>query len=130
MRAAVVGLGWAAGEFHLPALQAVDGVELVGGADPSEERRAWWAKSTDSPAFASIEELMDSAQPELVVVGTPPDSHADLSTKALEGGAHVICEKPFVSTVEEADRVLAAATAAGGASPSTTSTARSPSSAP
>ena len=113
MRAAVVGLGWAAGEFHLPALQAVEGVELVGGADPSEERRAWWTKSTDSPAFASIEELLDSAQPELVVVGTPPDSHADLCMKALEGGAHVICEKPFVSTVEEADRVLAAATAAG-----------------
>ncbi len=87
MRAAVVGLGWAAGEFHLPALQAVEGVELVGGADPSEERRAWWTKSTDSPAFASIEELLDSAHPELVVVGTPPDSHADLCIKALEGGS-------------------------------------------
>lgn len=113
MRAAVVGLGWAAGEFHLPALQAVDGVELVGGADPSEERRAWWTKATESRAFESIEELLDSARPELVVVGTPPSSHAELCERALEGGAHVICEKPFVSTVEEADRVLATAASAG-----------------
>ena len=113
MRAAVVGLGWAAGEFHLPALRAVDGVEIVGGADPSEERRAWWTNTTASPAFASIEELIASAQPELVVVGTPPSSHAELSIAALEGGAHVICEKPFVSTVEEADRVLTTAEAAG-----------------
>jgi predicted dehydrogenase len=113
MRAAVVGLGWAAGEFHLPALRAVDGVELVGGADPSEERRAWWQNATGSPGFGTIEDLLESTHPELVVVGTPPDFHADLSVAALEGGAHVICEKPFVSTVEEADRVLAAAESAG-----------------
>ena len=54
----------------------------------------------------------ESVQPELVVVGTPPSSHAELSIAALEGGANVICEKPFVSTVEEADRVLATAAAA------------------
>jgi predicted dehydrogenase len=112
MRAAVVGLGWAAGEFHLPALRALDDVELVGGADPSEEQRAGWVKSTGAPAFDSIEQLMESARPELVVVGTPPNSHAELCIKALDGGAHVICEKPFVSTVEEADRVLATAAAA------------------
>jgi predicted dehydrogenase len=113
MRAAVVGLGWAAGEFHLPALEALDGVELVGGADPSQGQRAGFAKSTGSPAFSSIEELLDATSPDLVVVGTPPSSHAELSIKALEGGAHVICEKPFVETVEEADRVLATATENG-----------------
>src|SRR5262245_52217558 len=113
MRAAVVGLGWAAGEFHLPALGAADGVDIVGGADPSQERRAWWQSTTGSPGFETIEELLESTQPELVVVGTPPDSHADLSIAALQGGAHVICEKPFVSTVKEADTVLAAAEAAG-----------------
>jgi predicted dehydrogenase len=113
MRAAVVGLGWAAGEFHLPALRALDDVELVGGADRSEEQRTRWVESTGTPAFESIEQLIDSTRPELVIVGTPPSSHAELSIRALEGGAHVICEKPFVSTVEEADRVLATAAATG-----------------
>ena len=47
------------------------------------------------------------------MIATPPDSHAELAVTALEGGAHVLCEKPFVETVEQADRVLAAAAAAG-----------------
>src|SRR4029450_13146698 len=113
MRAAIVGLGWAAGEFHLPALRALDDVELVGGADQSEEQRKRWVESTGTPAFESIEHLGGSPPPGLVIVGTPPSSHAELSIRALEGGAHVICEKPFVSTVEEADRVLATAAATG-----------------
>ena len=113
MRAGVVGLGWAADEFHLPALNAQPDIEVVGGADPSAEARDRFTKATDKPAFESIEQLLSSAQPELVVIGTPPASHAELCLKALEGGAHVICEKPFVSTVEEADLVLSTAAAAG-----------------
>ena len=113
MRAGVVGLGWAADEFHLPALQAQAGIELVGGADPSPEARERFMEQTGKPAFELLDELIDSAQPELVVVGTPPVSHAELCIRALEGGAHVICEKPFVSTVAEADLVLLAAQATG-----------------
>ena len=113
MRAGVVGLGWAADEFHLPALRAQTDVEVVGGADPSAEARERFTKQTGKPAFESLDELMDSAQPELVVVGTPPSSHAELCIRALKGGAHVISEKPFVSTIAEADLVLSVAQAAG-----------------
>jgi predicted dehydrogenase len=48
-----------------------------------------------------------------VVVATPPDAHADLTVRALETGAHVLCEKPLAGSVAEADRMLAAAAAAG-----------------
>ena len=113
MRFGLVGLGWAARGFHEPALKSVPGAELVGGADSVEEQRAAWARRTGTPAFETVEELVEIARPDIVIVGTPPDSHADLCTRALHGGAHVICEKPFVSTIEEADRVLAAAAAAG-----------------
>jgi len=112
MRFGFVGLGWAAQGFHLPGLQSVPGAEVVGGADASAEQRAAWGSSTGTPAFETVEELIQAARPDVVIVATPPDSHADLCIRALKGGAHVICEKPFVSTVEEADRVLEAATAA------------------
>lgn len=46
-------------------------------------------------------------------MATPPAAHADLCLQGLAAGLHVLCEKPFVSTLEEADRVLAAAAAAG-----------------
>lgn len=112
MRFGFAGLGRATQVFHLPALRRVPGVEVVGGFDTAPERCDAW-REHGHKAFASIEELLTDGRPDVVVVATPPDSHADLCVRALEGGAHVICEKPFAMTVEEADRVLAAADDAG-----------------
>lgn len=113
MRIAVVGLGWAARAFSLPALRAIEGAQLVGGFDGAPEQRASWREETGIPAFDSLEALLDRTEPEVVVIATPPQSHADLCVQAFAAGAHVICEKPFVMSLEEADRVLAAADAAG-----------------
>jgi D-apiose dehydrogenase len=113
MRFGLVGLGWAARGYHVPALSTVPSAEVVGGVDSDDARRADWVERTGAPAFESLDELLAETRPDIVIVGTPPDSHASLSIAALEGGAHVICEKPFVSTVEEADEVLARAAAAG-----------------
>ena len=113
MRFGLIGLGWAARGFHVPGLESVSGAEIVGGADSSEQQRAEWTTRTGTPAFETVEELISQTSPDTVVVGTPPDSHADLCTRALEAGVHVICEKPFVSTVAEADEVLRVADAAG-----------------
>jgi predicted dehydrogenase len=112
MRVGYVGLGWATHAFHLPGAKRLSSVEIAGGADPSDEQRARWTKETCSPAFATLDELVEQAKPEAIVVATPPDSHAALCVQALSAGAHVFCEKPFVSSTSEADEVLAAATAA------------------
>jgi predicted dehydrogenase len=113
MRFGIVGLGWAARSFHVPALRRIASVELVGGADSSAEQRTSWERETKLPSYASLDELLDRARPDAVVVATPPDSHAPICLSLLDAGTHVFCEKPFVSTVEEADRVLAAAEEAG-----------------
>lgn len=55
--------------------------------------------------------LLEKEKPDAVIIGTPPDSHSELALEALEHGAHVFCEKPFMRTVEEADQVIAAAAA-------------------
>jgi predicted dehydrogenase len=113
MRFGIVGLGWAAKAFHLPALKTVPGAEIVGGADGSAEARSAFERETSIPTFADIDALIEAVHPDAIVVATPPDSHLDLCVRALRGGAHVICEKPFVSNVAEADEVIAAAEAAG-----------------
>ena len=113
MRIGYVGLGWAVRAFHLPALKSLAGHAAVGGADADPERRAWWSETTGTPAYSSLSELIDRAAPDVVVVATPPASHAELCLEALAAGAHVFCEKPFASTAAEADEVLAAAAAAG-----------------
>jgi predicted dehydrogenase len=113
VRFGLVGLGWAARAFQVPALAQVPGAVLVGGVDNSAEQRESFQRETGVETYADLDELLERAAPDVVLVATPPDSHAALCLRALEGGAHVVCEKPFVTSVEEADRVLAAASAAG-----------------
>jgi len=113
VRFGLVGLGWAARSFQLPALKQVPGAVLVGGCDTSLEQRTSFERETGVETYGDLDELLERAAPDVVVVATLPDSHATLCIRALESGAHVVCEKPFVSSVEEANRVLAAASAAG-----------------
>ena len=63
------------------------------------------------PTFASLEALL-STKPDVVLIATPPGSHLPLAKAALKAGAHVFCEKPLANSVEEADEIAAAATAA------------------
>lgn len=113
MRVGFAGLGWAARAFHLPPLKEIPGVQVVGGFDAAEAQRRSWVTEAGFPAYESLEELAERGRPDLVIVATPPDSHADLCVAAVEAGLHVFCEKPFVMNVAEADRVIAAADAAG-----------------
>ena len=104
MRVGIVGLGWAAVSFHAPALKQIQSVQLVGGADSAADRRDAWQKATGTTAFGSLDELLENGSLDVLVVATPPNSHAELCLRALDAGAHVLCEKPFVSTIAEADR--------------------------
>jgi predicted dehydrogenase len=112
-RVGVLGLGNAGASLHMPALAGLPRVAIVGAADLDEARRAAAARRWGIPVFETPEELLERAQPEVVIVGTPPGTHAELSVRALDAGAHVICEKPFASTVAEANGIIAAAAARG-----------------
>lgn len=113
VRVGIVGLGWAATGLHLPALRRLPEVEVVGGCDVSADQRARWQAETRLDAFAELDSLVERARPDVLVVATPPGSHARLCVEALDRGLHVVCEKPFAETLADADRVIAAAERAG-----------------
>lgn len=112
-RVALVGLGHAGLDLHLPALATVRAATVVGACDHDADRRGRAAQRFRVPVFNDFDEMLARSRPDVVVVGTPPSSHADYCLRSLAVRAHVICEKPFVSSVREADRVIEAATAAG-----------------
>jgi predicted dehydrogenase len=112
MRIALVGLGNAGYTLHLPALQGISGIQVVGACDVDEGRRQRAAERFHVPVFAEYGSMLRETSPEVVLIGTPPDTHAPYCLQAFDNGAHVICEKPFVSSIEEADRVIAASAAA------------------
>jgi len=110
IRVGIIGLGGVAERIHLPACRKVSGIELAGAAEPVREtREAMAAKHQLAHVFESAEELLAAAKPEVVLIASPPDSHHALCRLALERGAHVFCEKPFMRSLQEADDVIALA---------------------
>lgn len=57
-------------------------------------------------ATASIEEMLAPGELDLVIVATMPNTHMQMALAALEAGADVLCEKPFMRNLEEATTVL------------------------
>ena len=113
MRVAVVGLGEAGFTLHLPALAGMPDRSVVGAVDLDRDRRERAQAVFKVPVFEHLDEMLERTKPDVVCIGTPPGTHAELCLRAIAAGAHVLCEKPFVSSIAEADRVLAAARAAG-----------------
>ena len=105
--AAVAGLGASARRIHLPALSAA-GVRVVGACDPAVRDG-----SLPFPIFDTPERMLGETRPDLLVVATPPASHHALTRLGLLAGAHVLCEKPFMPTLAEADDVCALSRQAG-----------------
>lgn len=68
---------------------------------------------TGYPVYSDYHAALAETKPDLVVVATYSDSHADYAIAAMESGAHVFVEKPLAVTVEDAERVVNKATELG-----------------
>ena len=109
VRVGMLGYG-AIGHEHAAALGLVDGLELAAVCDPVPARvEAARAYAPDLRGHSAGEDLLADDGVDLVVVSTPPNTHADWVLRALQAGKSVVVEKPFCITVEEADRQIAAA---------------------
>ena len=104
-RAAIVGWGDVA-TVHREAIEAIDGVELVGIVDVDPDRRAAATGQTGAPAFATITELVEAVSPDVVHVTTPHHQHISATLEALGLGVHVIQEKPLAAHLDDAQRLL------------------------
>lgn len=62
------------------------------------------------PIYPTFDEALGATKPDLVVVATYTDTHADYAIAAMEAGAHVFVEKPLAGNVADATRVVEAAT--------------------
>ena len=100
IRVGLIGYGLAGAVFHEPLIRACARLELTGVL----------TSRAHPLRVASAEDLIERC--DLVVVASPNDSHFPLARQALENGKHVIVDKPFTVTLEEADTLIAQARAA------------------
>ncbi len=108
LRIAIVGLGWVARDYMLPAIAEVAGVELVAVCDPVEPAADLFATGTVAH-YRELAELLARERPDAVYVATPNHLHAAQAIACLEAGVAVLCEKPMAPTAAEAEGIAAAA---------------------
>ncbi|MCA8972340.1 MAG: Gfo/Idh/MocA family oxidoreductase [Planctomycetes bacterium] len=108
LRLALVGTGRIAGDW-LRVVRDVPALRLVAVADAQIELARAVAESHAVPAFGSIDELAAAVEIDAAIVAVPPSSHEEVSIRALDAGAHVLCEKPFALDLASAERMFAAA---------------------
>ena len=106
LRVGIIGAGYIA-RAHLAAYAATPGVRVVAVADPVGEKATALAAHVGAEAVTDARSLLEKV--DAVSVCTPSPTHADLVLEALAGGCHVLCEKPLARTLEDADRIVAAA---------------------
>lgn len=109
---AVVGFGppGSVGYLHAHSLHTVSGLALRAVCDISEERLRQAQESFSGiRPYNQVDALARNSEVDLVIVATPPDSHARLAIQLLEAGKHVIVEKPMCITAEDAERMIGVA---------------------
>ncbi|MGW7539870.1 Gfo/Idh/MocA family protein [Streptomyces sp. NPDC054770] len=108
----IVGLsargGWAAGA-HLPALAAVNGMELRALAVSSPASAHAAGAMYNVPAYTSVEELAGDDNVDLVVVAVKVPRHREIVLPALEAGVPVLTEWPLAVDLAEAEEMQHAA---------------------
>ncbi len=109
LRHAIVGVGAGIFTAHLPALQQLTSVTLVGGSDVSAASGQARADELGFSFFTDHHQLLAETTPDVTVILTPHPFHAAIAIDALNAGSHVLVEKPMAVQVREADAMIAAA---------------------
>lgn len=110
IRVGVVGVG-ALGQHHARVYASLPETTLVGVADTLPGRAEQIAGPLGAQAFQDYTNLLGKV--DAVSIATPTILHAEIGERFLKEGVHVLVEKPIAHTLEEADRLIAAARANG-----------------
>ncbi|MGZ9165873.1 MAG: Gfo/Idh/MocA family protein, partial [Anaerolineales bacterium] len=95
-------------------LRASDRNQLLAVASRSMEQAESYARKWDIPrAHGSYEALLADPEVDVIYNPLPNHMHAEWTIKALHAGKHVLCEKPLVLTLQEADDIARAAKETG-----------------
>lgn len=102
MRVLIIGLG-TMGQSHALAYHRNPDAQIIGLVNRST--RALPEPLQDYPLIPTVSEAL-ALRPDIVVIATYSDTHADLAIRAMRAGAHVFVEKPLATNVKDAERVV------------------------
>ena len=104
LKVGIIGTGWIAGA-HITQLLKMPDVEIVAGADLIPGKAENFMKKfgcENARCYLSGHEMLEAEELDAVCICTYNRQHAPCAIDALEHGVHVMLEKPFTVTTEEA----------------------------
>jgi len=107
----VIGFGLAGRAFHAQVIRATPGLRLAAIVQRHGNEAA--EKYPDVRVMRSVQELLDIRDIRLVVIATPNDTHAPIARQCLEAGRDVVVDKPFATTLKEAEGLVELASESG-----------------
>lgn len=111
----LVGTGWWS-EKHLHAWQRIEGARIQALCDRDPEKLAAKAERYGVPEedrYADLASMLANADIDIADIVTGPDTHVELVRQAAAAGKHILCQKPFARSEEEAGEMVELARAAG-----------------
>lgn len=100
----VVGYGFSAKVFHAPLITTVPHLKLTKVVERHDEK-----SKRDYPnveVVKDLDQLLEDETIDLVVITTPNESHYPMAEKALLAGKHVVVDKPFTNTSQDAMKLI------------------------
>lgn len=116
LRVGIVGCGNAS-VGHVATLNSIEGVQVVGLADPNDANRERMKHSVpglcDIPEFDNPDDMYSALPLDAVLIVTPHTLHHPQIMQAVNQGLHVLCEKPLTCEPEHAREIEMTASSAG-----------------
>lgn len=103
----LIGFGLSGRYFHSPFLTTNPNFKLKTVVERSKNEAQEFDPTIENAR--SVDELLSDPEIDLVFICTPNDTHFTYAMDALENGKHVVIEKPFSATTEEAKQLIALA---------------------
>lgn len=101
---ALASYGMSGEIFHAPLIAAHPHFQLKTVLERHREKSK--EQYPEVKVVKSYEALLNDDDIDLVVVNTPNPLHFEMCKQALEAGKHVVIEKPFTNTAEEAEKLI------------------------
>ncbi|MGH7770689.1 MAG: Gfo/Idh/MocA family oxidoreductase [Candidatus Binatia bacterium] len=108
LKVAIAGLGVGSTQV-LPAMEKMVGVQLVAAADLRKEALNAFRAKYHGRVYDSIEKLCSDPEIDAVWISTPNQFHCEHVIIAAEHHKHVVVEKPMALSIEECEKMVAAA---------------------
>ncbi|MBZ5753561.1 oxidoreductase [Metabacillus rhizolycopersici] len=107
LKMAFIGCGKSTTRYHIPYVKQRENIHIKSIYTPSwTEEKKEAAGLPETSYVTDLNNLLNDEEIELISICTPPTTHYELAKTCLEHGKNVLVEKPFCSTVEEAEEIL------------------------